>query len=217
MGLLSVLDQDEVITVRTYKLVPGAQVAWANTYELIVDDASQDRNEVVTRLNALKNAFVNLERPLLGTPYVLDRIVISTYVPDGTRYNPYTFVSFPVNLSGTYNTPPAFVLPLQFCTVIKRSVAFGRQGTLLYRGAVNSNDSFTSSAGTTIVAGRLNGIIGLFNTFLGAVRQLGFDLVMARGRESVEIGTLRRVTGFEGKTVMTFKKLNNRYFDRLRR
>jgi hypothetical protein len=40
---------------------------------------------------------------------------------------------------------------------------------------------------------------------------------MARGQEAVEVGTLRRVNGFEVKPTMTYKKLNNRYFDRLRR
>jgi len=217
MSMLSVLDQDEVLTVRTYKILPNSQVAWANTYELIVDDPSQDRNEVITRLNAVKNALVAMERGLLGTPYVLDRIIISTYVPDGVPYNPYTFVSYPINLFGTYNTPPAFVLPLQLCTLVKRSVAFGRQGSLLFRGIVNSNDADTGAGGTVIRGGRLNGIASILSTFLNAVRQQGFDLVMARGENAVEIGTLRRVTGFDVKPNMTYKKLNNRYFDRLRR
>jgi hypothetical protein len=184
---------------------------------LIVDDPTQNRSEVVARLNALKNAFVALERGLLGTPYVLDRVIISTYVPDGVPYNPYTFVSFPVNLFGVYNTLSNLILPLQLCTVIKRSVAFGRQGTLLFRGIVNSNDSDTTGGGTVIRGTRLNAITTALNTFLNAVRQQGFDLVMARGQDSVEVGTLRRVTGFEVKPNMTYKKLNNRYFDRLRR
>ena len=217
MSLLSRLDQDEVLTARTYKVLPNSQVAWANTYELIVDDPSQNVTEVSNRLNAVKNALVTLERTLLGTPYVLDRVIISTYVPDGVPYNPYTFASYPVGLFGLYNTPPAFLLPLQLCTLVKRSVSFGRQGSLLFRGIVNSNDANTSSAGTVIVGGRLNAIANQLNTFLSAIRQQGFDLVMARGQEAVEVGTLRRVNGFEVKPTMTYKKLNNRYFDRLRR
>lgn len=216
MSLLSRLDQDEVLTVRTYKVVPGAEIAWANTYELIVDDPSQDRDEVATRLSALKDAFVTLERGLLNAAYLLDRVIISTYVPDGTPYNPYTFASYTVGQPGLYFTPGNPLLPLQFCALVKRLVNFGRQGSLLYRGIVAANDASITPGGTIMEQSRANTIANLLNNFLGAVRQLGFDLVMARGRESVEIGTLRRVVGTEVKRDMRFKKLNNRYFDKAR-
>jgi hypothetical protein len=216
MSLLSRLDVDEVLTVRTYKVLPGAPLAWANTYELIVDNGSVDVNEVAARLNDLKNAFVNLERNLLNVAYVLDRIIISTYVPDGTPYNPYTFASYAVNQSGTYTSGTNPLLPLQLCTVVKRIVNFGRQGTLLYRGIVTRNDAEITPGGTIISVNRANAISSLLNTWIAAVRQAGFDLVMARGSQSVEIGTLRRVTGLSVRREMTFKKLNNRYFDRVR-
>jgi hypothetical protein len=216
MSLLSRLDQDEVLTVRTYKVVPNAEIAWANTYELIVDDPSQNVDEVAARLSALKDVFVTLERGLLNAAYLLDRIIISTYVPDGTPYNPYTFASYTISQPGLYFTPGNPLLPLQLCALIKRLVNFGRQGSLLYRGIVAANDASITPGGTIIEPGRANAIANLLNNFIGAVRQLGFDLVMARGRESVEVGTLRRVTGTEVKRDMRFKKLNNRYFDKAR-
>jgi hypothetical protein len=216
MSQLNRLEEDEVLTVRTYKVVPNAEIAWANTYEVIVDQPTIDPSQTVQRLSALRNAFVTLERGLLNAAYILDRIIISTYVPDGTPYNPFTFVSYTISQPGTYFTPGNPLLPLQFCTLIKRIVNFGRQGSILYRGAVAANDAIVTSGGTLIETARRNVITGLFNSFISAVQQAGFDLVMARGREAVEIGTLRRVAGIEVKDKMTFKKLNNRYFDKAR-
>jgi hypothetical protein len=216
MGRINRLDQDEVLTVRTYKVVPGAQIAWANTYELIVDNPSQDVNEVTTRLNNLRNAFVTLERGLLNVAYTLDRVIISSYVADSQPYDPFTFVSYTVSLPGQFTSGSNPLVPLQLCVLAKRLVAFGRQGNLLYRGIVTRNETTVTPTGTVISAARVTAIETALNNFLNAIRQLGFDLVMARGVQQVEVGTLRRVTGLEVKQDMRFKKLNNRYFDKVR-
>jgi len=216
MGRINRLDQDEVLTVRTYKTVPGAQIAWANTYELIVDDPSQDANEVTTRLNNLRNAFVTLERGLLNVAYTLDRIIISSYVADSRPYDPYTFASFTVSLPGQFSSPGNPLVPLQLCVLVKRLTNFGRQGNILYRGIVTRNETTVTPSGTVVSAARVSAIETALNTFLNAIRQLGFDLVMARGQDQVEIGTLRRVSALEVKQDMRFKKLNNRYFDKVR-
>jgi len=216
MGRLDRLEVDEVLTVRTYKTIPNTQIAWANTYEVINDTDTPDIAQVTSRLSALKNAFVQAERGLLNALFLLDRVVISSYVPDGVPYDPFTFVSYTVGMPGLYtngNDPP---LPLQLCALIKRRSPFGRQGSILYRGAVGSPDAVVTPTGTVIVQRRVTEIESLFNTLLNNIRNLGFDLVLARGREVVEIGTLRRVGGIEVKPTMTFKKLNNRYFDKLR-
>jgi hypothetical protein len=216
MGRLDRLEEDEVLTVRTYKVVPNAEIAWANTYEVIVDQPTVDPDVTTARLSALRNAFVTLERGLLNAAYILDRIIISTYVPDGTPYDPFTFVSYTISQPGTYFTPGNPLLPLQFCALVKRTVNYGRQGSILYRGAVAANDAIITPGGTVIETSRRNVMTGLLNSFISSVQQAGFDLVMARGRETVEIGTLRRVVGIEVKDKMTFKKLNNRYFDKAR-
>jgi len=216
MGRLNRLEQDEVLTVRTYKLVPNANIAWANTYEVICDNPTQNPAEALARLTQLKDAFVAAERGLLNALFLLDRVVISTYVPDGVPYDPYSFVSFSVSLPGLYtsgNNPP---LPLQMCTLVKRVASFGRQGSILYRGAVGSPNATVTASGTIISDIRLNQIAQLLNTLLADIANAGFGLVMARGRDQVEIGTLRRVQSFDVKQQMTFKKLNNRYFDKLR-
>jgi hypothetical protein len=216
MGRINRLEEDEVLTVRTYKTVPGAQIAWANTYELIVDNPSQDVTEVTTRLNNLRNAFITLERGLLNAAYTLDRIIISSYVADSQPYDPFTFVSYTVSLPGQFTSGSNPLVPLQLCVLAKRLTNFGRQGSLLYRGIVTRNETTVTPTGTVISAARVTAIENALNNFLTAIRQLGFDLVMARGREQVEIGTLRRVVGIEVKQDMRFKKLNNRYFDKVR-
>jgi hypothetical protein len=216
MGRINRLDEDEVLTVRTYKTVPGAQIAWANTYELIVDDESQDVNEVTTRLGNLRNAFVTLERGLLNVSYTLDRIIISSYVADSQPYDPFTFVSETIGLPGQFTSGSNPLVPLQLCVLVKRLTNFGRQGNILYRGIVTRNETTVTPTGTIVSSARITAIENALNTFLNTIRQLGFDLVMARGREQVEIGTLRRVVRLEAKPDMRFKKLNNRYFDRVR-
>jgi hypothetical protein len=216
MSQINRLEEDEVLTVRVYKTAPGSQIAWANTYEVIVDNPSQDVNEVATRLNNLKNVFVNLERGLLCAAYLLDRVIISTYVPDSLPYNPFTFASYTVTAFGQYGTGSTALIPLELCTLVKRLVNFGRQGSLLYRGIVARPDVNIGATGTIIDNARVNQISSLLNTFINNVRQLGFDLVMASGQGQGNPIRVRRISGFEVKRDMRFKKLNNRYFDRLR-
>jgi hypothetical protein len=216
MSRINRLDLDEVLTVRTYKTVPGAQIAWANTYELIVDNPSQDVTEVTNRLNNLRDVFVTLERGLLNVAYTLDRIIISSYVADSRPYDPFTFASYTISLPGQFTSGSNPLVPLQLCVLVKRLTNFGRQGNILYRGIVTRNETTVTPTGTVVSAARINAIETALNTFLNAIRQLGFDLVMARGTQQVEVGTLRRVRALEAKQDMRFKKLNNRYFDRVR-
>jgi len=156
MGQINRLDQDEVLTVRTYKIVPGAQIAWANTYELIVDNPSQDVGEVATRLFNLRGAFVTLERGLLNVAYVLDRIIISSYVADSQPYNPFTFASYTIGLPGQFTSGTNPLVPLQLCVLAKRLVDFGRQGSLLFRGIVTRNETTVTPTGTIISANRIS-------------------------------------------------------------
>jgi hypothetical protein len=153
---------------------------------------------------------------LLNAAYTLDRIIISSYVADSQPYDPFTFVSYTVSLPGQFTSGSNPLVPLQLCVLAKRLTNFGRQGSLLYRGIVTRNETTVTPTGTVISAARVTAIENALNNFLTAIRQLGFDLVMARGREQVEIGTLRRVVGIEVKQDMRFKKLNNRYFDKVR-
>jgi len=216
MGRLNRLEQDEVLTVRTYKIIPNAQLAWANTYEVICDQAAQTPDQAELRLFQLTDALATLEKGLLSSAFILDRIVVSTYVADSRPYDPFTFASYTISQPGTYSASGNPPLALQFCTLVKRLTPFGRQGNILYRGIVGSVDATITPSGTTIRQARVTVIETRLNDFLTAIRNFGFDLVMARGTQTVEVGTLRRVRALEVKADMRFKKLNNRWFDKVR-
>jgi hypothetical protein len=213
---LRTIEENEVLTVRTYKVVPNANIAWANTYEVLSTQAITDPDQVENELLVLKDIFVNLEGGLLNAAYILDRIIFSTYVPDGEPYDPFTFSSFTISQNGQYFTPGNPLLPLQFCTLVKRVVPFGRQGNLLYRGIVAANDASVTSSGTIIDSTRISQITAALENFLNALNTNGWRLVMVTGRQTVDYDTLRFVVDLEVKRDMRFKKLNNRYFDRER-
>jgi hypothetical protein len=216
MGSLANLEIGEALTVRTYKVVPGQPLAWANTYEILSNQPASQLDQVVLILERLRDIIVSFERSILNAAYVLDRIVVSTYVPDGTPYDPYTFVSFPIGLAGQYFTPGNPLLPLQFCALVKRIVNFGRQGNILFRGIVAANDAEITPSGTVIKPNRVDSIQSALNTFMSELATYGFSLAMVRGRQAVETSTLRLVSALNAKRDMTFKQLNNRYFDKVR-
>jgi hypothetical protein len=216
MGTLENIEIGEVLTVRTYKIVPGSPIAWANTYEVVSNVAASGITPASARLRTLIDIIKNFETALLFGAYVLDKIVVSTYVPDGTPYNPFSFVSRSINQPGQYNTPGWGPLPLQLCTLVKRKVPFGRMGNILFRGIVSARDANITSSGTVITSGRLSQIQNILQSFIDQLATEDFTLVLARGRNVVETSTLRFVTALDAKADMTFKKLNNRYFDKLR-
>jgi hypothetical protein len=216
MAPLTTINAGDVLTVRVYKVLNPVQIAWANTYEIRSDNAYSGESNVSDILQTLRDLFANFERSLLFNEYLVDRVVFSTYVADSRPYDPFTFVSYPVNLAGQYTSPGFRPLPLEFCTLVKRAVPFGRQGNILYRGIVTTRDANITSAGATIIPARLNVIQDAVNTFYTSLRSLNFRLVLASGRNAVDPSTLRNVTSLSVKNDMRFKKLNNRYFDRTR-
>jgi len=216
MATLSTINQGDVLTVRTYKTLESSELAWANTYEIRSENAYTTESDVIQILQTLRDLFSSFERSLLYEDYTFDRVIFSTYVADSQPYDPFTFASFPVSLRGQYSTPGNPPLPLEFCTLVKRSVPFGRQGNILYRGIVTTQHTTITASGATIRNNRLAVIQDAVNTFYTSLRSLNFQLVLASGRNAVDLSTLRNVTGLVVKGDMRFKKLNNRYFDRLR-
>jgi hypothetical protein len=213
---LTNIPEGSVLTVRTYKTLGVSRLAWANSYEIRNVGSYIGGDTVIQVIDTLSNIFKSFERSVLHARYTFDRIVFSTYVEDSKPYNPYTFVSVPVNLPGQYNLASATALPLELCTLVKRSVPFGRQGNILYRGIVVASDADIGSAGTTIKSARLQQIQQAVDSFLAALQGQGFSLVMASGKGQVDLTTLRDVTSLSVKADMRFKKLNNRYFDKVR-
>ena len=131
---LSTILQGEVFTVRSYKQYVG--FAWANNYEV---EATQDIPNPSTELEFLANRIVELEKNLHISGITIDRVTISTYVPDSLPYNPNNVATFPFSVFATRQAPSE-VLPLELCLFVRRNVDFGRDGRLLYRGCLHEGD-----------------------------------------------------------------------------
>ena len=91
---LSTILQGEVFTVRSYKQYVG--FAWANNYEV---EATQDISNPSTELEFLANRIVELEKNLHLAGITIDRVTISTYVPDSLPYNPNNVATFPFSVN----------------------------------------------------------------------------------------------------------------------
>jgi hypothetical protein len=203
---LAVINQGEVLTVRVYKQSLG--YLWANNYEV---EATQDIANPSTALEFLATRIVELERGLHLSGAIIDRVAISTYVPDSQPYNPNTLAVFPFSVPGT-RTGPGSVLALEMCLFVRRNVIFGRDGRLLYRGCLT--DQQVSSSGLRAVL--LPTAVTFYQNVINSWRSIGlgneFRFVMASG---LPIPTdVRQVVNLQVSEKVVFKKFNNRYFRR---
>jgi len=127
---IDAVQSGEIFTVRVYKQHAG--FGWANTYEV---QAAVEPINSVTAIETMASAFVSLEQLIHLTPVTIDRVVVSTYIPDGQPYNPSSFTTIPVSLPGQRTVSGDF-LPLELCLFVRRNGAVGRDGRLLYRGCL---------------------------------------------------------------------------------
>jgi hypothetical protein len=197
----------EIFTVRTYKQFAG--FAWANTYE--VQSVTEPVNSVTT-IEALVSSLVALERSIHLTPVIIDRVVVSTYIPDGLPYNPSSFTTIPVSLNGT-RVASADALPLELALFVRRNAATGRDGRLLYRGCLTEGDMSVNSFRPILLSSSVNSFQTIFGTwFTATFPQSLWNVVLARGLPNPT--NVRQVAGFQISEKIAVKKLNNRYYDR---
>jgi len=197
----------ELFTVRVYKTF-GA-LFWANNYEF---RARQDVPFAQTAIIDLVNQLVNLERPLYPSYIRLDRVVVSTYQPDSRPYNPDTFTTLPINLDGTATTS-GDAMPIEYCVFVRRVVASGRPGKLLYRGVLDEASVGTLGLRAVLTTTRRNQLQNLFSTWFGAfvASNVPFELVMISGQEDINVRVVQGLTVVER---ITLKQVGNAYFDR---
>jgi hypothetical protein len=203
---LAVITQGEVLTVRVYKQCLG--YLWANNYEV---EATQDIANPSTALEFLAARIVELERGLHLSGVIIDRVTISTYVPDSQPYNPNTLAVFPFSVPGT-RTGPGSALALEMCLFVRRNVTFGRDGRLLYRGCLTDQQVSSSSLRAVL----LPTAVTFYQNVINSWRSIGlgneFRFVMASG---LPIPTdVRQVVNLQVSEKVVFKKFNNRYFRR---
>jgi hypothetical protein len=198
----------EVFTVRVYKRSAG--LVWANNYEV---RATQDVPLAQTAIIDLVNRLVQLEVPLHRPEVTIDRAVISTYVRDSRPYNPDAFTSIPVNVSGT-NSGGGDSMPVEYCLFVRRSVATGRSGKLLYRGTLSEAAVTVDGLRAVLLSTFQDSFQNVINTWWGTTWQVGanpFEMVMASGDESIQV---RVVQGLRVSGRIVIKQWGNAYFDR---
>lgn len=136
MGILSHV-AGEVFTLRVYKhLDIAVSQFWANTWEI-----RSRASGTITGLKAACQALVDFESELALDTTQFDRYVLSTYVEDGTPYNPSSFVSQPLSTTGARTSGAAALqLPLNIVLFIRRDVLTGRTGKLYLRNVLEEGD-----------------------------------------------------------------------------
>lgn len=164
---------NEVFTVRVYKNYSGQE--WANTYEL------QAIGEVTkATLESAASTILAAEREFTFNFVNFDRVVVSTYVPDGTPYNPDNFFTVIYDLQGL-RISEAEPMPLYACMFARRVVAGGRPGKAFYRGCLNESDVSFSTKNHLISPGQQSFYSSKLNTMLSSL-PAGVQFVLASGR-----------------------------------
>jgi hypothetical protein len=202
---MSVLEPEpqEVFSIRVFKVYEGYR--WANTYEIkATDSVSYQTLRQAAQVIALR------EKVPLMAPARIYKATISTYVPDSRPYNPDTFTTVNLDLSGdagfTVNT-----LPLNTCVFVRKNTLTGRPGKVFYRGFLSETDVSWGGDRFTISPQRVTQIEQVLNAMLADLLAIGFKMVLARGRVFPE--NVRDVLGMVVTNRASSKKLDNRYFD----
>jgi len=205
MSLTTIL-QGEVFTVRSYKQYIG--YSWANNYEV---EAIQDIPNPATELEFLSNRIALLERDIHLAGVIIDRITISTYVPDSRPYNPNNVATYPFSIVAT-RPGPSEVLPLELCLFVRRNTNFGRDGRLLYRGCLTENDMFAAGFRPLLTTSAVTSLQNIINNWNSVGLGNAFRLVMASGYPAAT--NVRPVLNLQVSEKIVIKKYNNRYFRR---
>jgi len=203
---LSVITQDEVLTARVYKQFGG--YAWANNYEI---QATQDITNPATSLENLAIRLQQLEVNLYYTYVIIDRITISTYVPDSQPYNPNTLATFPFSVPGT-RTLSSDATPLEICLFVRRNTVFGRDGRLLYRGCLNESEVGTLGLRPVLTSSAVSFYQSIITNWSTVGLGAEWRFVLASG---APIPTnIRPVSNLQVSEKVVIKKFNNRYYRR---
>lgn len=207
----------EMFVVRTIKsFVASPERQWANSYEL----GSIGGATTYTDLVQAGIKLMDMERLWTLNSVRFTRLLISTYVSDGSPYDPHSFISLPLdNITGALGASGLDLqLPLQVALYARRVVASGRYGKIMYRGALlepdvnGAYDGWTLSNPNTISDRFAQAITASGVASLMADPGVGNLRLMMFGRTAAGINqrTVQDIIPVAAR-IVTF---NNRYFDR---
>lgn len=195
----------EKFTVRVIQSANNGSVKWANTLEYIV---SSDIDEDGAALIA--GNVVGAFQAILINQYVVEKVVVSTYTPDGRPYNPDSFVTFPFNLVGLRSRFGETPVDLAVCLRLDKRASSGRSGRMLLRGVLHEGM-------LTTVGGKYNfqfpgGLDSVdFGDGLTRIQQL---ITLDNAQMALVSDTYARPVETLTVSGISIKKLNNKYFDR---
>lgn len=127
-------------TLRIYKkLTTNPALSWANTYEVT-------NNEPVEAgfVDSLISVVSEFERMIHLGDVQFDRAILSSWVEDGTPYDPTTFITKPLTLLGS-RVAGGQALSLNNCLFVRRETAYGQNGKLFYRRVMTEEDVLATS------------------------------------------------------------------------
>lgn len=201
-----VINEGEVISVRVIQSANNGSIKWANTHEYValVTLNYDEQSQVAATI-------ANAHAGVLLSPYRVEKVVVSTWVPDGQPYDPDTFVSFPFNLPGQRSRTSSDPVDLAVTLRIDRRSVSGRAGRMLLRGVLTEEMLYTVGGRYNYQApGGLDGVDWAAGTAaLGSLINIGggLQMVMASSAGTRNVAQLT-IAG------VSIKKLNNKYFNR---
>jgi hypothetical protein len=203
----------EDFTVRVIMKAPGIiPQFWANTWEMSsVLGSTSDVDWSTFAFN-----LATFHAGMLMSPFIVDRVVVSTLATDSEPYDVTKLGVFEVNLEGARGAA-GDIVPLWNCVLVKKVVLPGRLGNLLLRGFLTEGD-LNSPGGVPGLADK-PGIQGELEAVVSAshledyLDSLGVNLKLMMISTGV-IDNIERPVQYLQVAGLTQKKLNNKYFDR---
>lgn len=195
----------EGLTVRVIQSANNGTVKWANTLEYVAT-SDIDNDDAFSIANSVAIAIGEM----LINQYVVEKVVVSTYVPDSRPYNPDAFISFPFNIRGDRGRFSEDPVDLSICLRFDKRSTSGRTGRMLMRGVLHEGMLRTTGGRFNFMPpGGLDGVD--FNDGLSRLA----DIITLPKAQMAMISSygIRNVSNLVVAGI-TIKKLNNKYFDR---
>lgn len=205
-----------VYDVKIYKSfgVRNLKAAWANTYQMnaiedITDNSIQD----------MINALVGMEQTYHTQPVQFLHAVCSTKMNE-PQYTPESLKVFELQGTGNVVVPEGEqVLDLNISLKMKKGVAFGRSGTMFYRGCLRTIDVSVNDRGESQLRGdSLIMTPGTWANAFNLVNNLAQPTRWIMAGDVIDVNQdittqVRNVLSFVPSGV-SINKRDHRYFDR---
>jgi len=203
----------EDFSARVIMRAPGIiDQFWACTHEF----SSNGGGTIDSAFEAFATSLAQFHSGCLRESFFVERVVISTLARDSSPYDVTKLAVYEFGLAGAL-TASSDVLPLWNVVLVKRLVPNGRLGNMLLRGMLSETD-VSSPGGVPQLTSKENIQTVIDNSIASSTlgdyigsEATNLQLYMITPGELNNIE--RPVMGFQVSR-LTYKKLNNKYFDK---